>query len=1198
MKFLGVPSTSVKLMLFPFSLEGAAWIWLDKEPPRSILTWDDLVPKFINQFFPPSKTTNIRNEITRFQQRFDESFYEAWDRFNDLLRACPHHRFSELHQLDTFYNALNTTGQDSLNSAAGVASSKVTELKDMVRALLLDKKNQAPAPTTVKAVEQSCGTYGGAHSYQNCPATDANTQGQTMQNQLINLTDMRSKFVNANTTSSSGSRTLPSNTITNSKEDLKGVTTRSGAAYQGPTIPSSSSFAPPKVVNRETEDTVLPTNNEGTKVINPPVVQNSEPVVAPVSAPMPNQKTSIPFPSRRNDERRREKANDQIEKFYEIFRDLSFKISFTNALTLMPKFGSTLETLIENKEKLSEMARTPLNENCSAVILNKLPKKLGDPGRFLIPCEFSGINTCNALADIGASINLMPHSVWKDLFLPELTPTCMTLELANRSITEPIEFEPDPRVPLILGRSFLKTNHVLIDVYQGEITLRVGKEAITFNLDQTSRYTANYNHMTANRINVIDMACEEYSQEVIGFSNVITSGNPSPDFDPIVSTSSPTLTPFGDSDFFLFEEANFFLALEVIRHHPLLIKETICPEIRKELKICEAKIVKSSIDEPPEVELKDLPPHLEYAFLEDDDKLPVIIAKDLKDEEKAGLIKVLKSHKRAIAWKLSDIKGVDPEFCTYKILMEEDYEPTVQHQRRVNPKIHDVIKKEVEKLLDAGLIYSIFDSPWVSPVHCVPKKGGITIVKNDDNDLIPTRIEVDRAKVEVIAKLSHPTTVKGIRSFLGHVRFYQRFIQDFSKIARPMTHLLEKETLIFFFEECIESFNTLKRKLTEAPILIAPDWDLPFELMCDASDFAIGAVLGQQKNKHFQPIHYASKTMTEAQTHYTTIEKELPVVVYTFKKFRSYLVLSKSIVYTDHYAIKYLFAKKDAKARLMWWILLLQEFDIGVRDKKGAENLVADHLSRIESHHQDEFENKEITETFPLKTLGSIALRSDSTPWFADFANYHAGNFIVKGMRCVSGKKLLTSSKLATVDPPEDTTIPITPPKRGNKYILVVVDYLSKWVEVKVLPTNDARVVCKFLKSFFARFGALRAIISDRGTHFCNVQFSKVMLKYGVTHRLSTAYHPQTSGQVEVSNRGLKRILERTVGENRASWSDKLDDALWDFRTAYKTPIGCTPYKLVYGKACHLPVELDHKAYWALKHANFNLQTAGDHRKV
>ncbi|GJS11557.1 reverse transcriptase domain-containing protein [Tanacetum coccineum] len=383
----------------------------------------------------------------------------------------------------------------------------------------------------------------------------------------------------------------------------------------------------------------------------------------------------------------------------------------------------------------------------------------------------------------------MPYFVWNNLSLLELTPTCITLELADRSITKPIgiaedvfvnvgkfqfpadfvvvDFEPDPRVPLILGRCFLKTSHALIDVYEGEITLRVGKEAITFNLDQTSRYTADYNHMTVNKIDVIDMACDEYSQEVLGFSNVIASGNPTPYFEPIVSTASPNLTPFGDSDFLLFEEADSFLALdddstssevdptyqdpegdilllEAILNSepppPLPNQEQYLPEVRKELKLCEDKTVESSVDEPPEVELKELPPHLEYAFLEGDDKLPVIIAKDLKDEEKAALLKVLKSHKRAIAWKLSDIKGVSPEFCTHKILMEEDYEPSVQSQRRVNPKIHDVIKKEVEKLLDAGLIYPISDSPWVSPVHCVPKKGGMTVITNDENELIPTRL--------------------------------------------------------------------------------------------------------------------------------------------------------------------------------------------------------------------------------------------------------------------------------------------------------------------------------------------------------------------------------------------------------------------------------------------------------------------------
>ncbi|GJR71530.1 reverse transcriptase domain-containing protein [Tanacetum coccineum] len=587
----------------------------------------------------------------------------------------------------------------SSNSYTPDISPDVAELKDMVKALLLDKKSQAPTP--VKAVEESCVTCGGAHSYRNCPATDGNvyrdniqefvsqaaatnfnqgntgyrapianqirppgfppvqqnqgnnqnrynqnqgntynqgqiyrppinqppvhqaqpyqapvpqTQGvtkndfesyvkandavmrnmqdqnQNLQNQMTNLTDMLSKFVNSSTASTSGSGTLPSNTITNPKVDLKGITTRSGVAYQGPTIPTTSS--PPKVVERETEvtkDTVPPTNNGSTKDVQPPVVQvqpqvpNSKPVVDPVSAPMPNLKPSIPYPSRRNDEKRREKANDQIEKFYKIFQDMSFEISLADALILMPKFASTLKALIGNKEKLSEMARTPLNEHCSAVILNKLPEKLGDPGKFLIPCDFPGMEECLALADLGASINLMPLSVWKKLSFPELTSTCMTLELADRSITKPIgiaedvylkvgkfkfpaefvvvDFYADPRVPLILGRSFLKTERALIDVYERELTLRVGKEAITFNLDQTLRYSSNYNDNSVNRIDVIEMACEEYSQEVLGFSDVIASGNPTPYYDSIVSTSSPTLTPFGDSDFLL-EEVDAFLALE------------------------------------------------------------------------------------------------------------------------------------------------------------------------------------------------------------------------------------------------------------------------------------------------------------------------------------------------------------------------------------------------------------------------------------------------------------------------------------------------------------------------------------------------------------------------------------------------------------------------------------------------------------
>nr|GEU43562.1 reverse transcriptase domain-containing protein [Tanacetum cinerariifolium] len=497
-----------------------------------------------------------------------------------------------------------------------------------------------------------------------------------------------------------------------------------------------------------------------------------------------------------------------------------------------------------------------------------------------------------------------------------------------------VDYVVDPWVPFILERPFLKTGRALIDVYGEELTLRVDDEAITF--------------------------------KVLGFSDKSKSGNPTPMFDPIIALSSYSLTPFEGGDFILVEieacltsksilpgidDTDFDLEGDICLIEKLLNDDpSSSPLPLKELNVEEIKTVKSSINEPPELKLKELPSHLEYAFLEGTDKLPVIISKELKDKEKSALLKVIKSHKRAIMWKISDNKGTDPRFCTYKISIEDDFKPAVQYQKRVNPKILEVIKKDVIKLLDAGLIYPISDSLWVSPIHCVPKKGGMTVIENEDNELIPTSL------------CNAPGT--------------------FQRCMMAIFHDMIEETM----EECIESFNTLKKKLTEALILVAPDWDLPFEIMCDASDYAVGAVLGQRKTKNFQPIHYASKTMTDAQAHYTTTEKELLAVVYAFEKFWPYLVLSKTIVYTDHSALKYLLAKQDAKPRLLQWILLLQEDDVIIRDKKGAENLAADHLSRLENPHQDELEKKEITETFPLETLGMSSQQKKK--FFKDVKHY------------------------------------------------------------------------------------------------------------------------------------------------------------------------------------------------------------------
>ncbi|GJT19130.1 reverse transcriptase domain-containing protein [Tanacetum coccineum] len=779
LKFRGVSNDLIKLMMFPYSLEGNARIWYDKEPPNSILTWEDLVTKFVNQFFPPSKTTHLKIEISRFTQKFDETFSEAWERFKEMLRACPHHGFLELTQIDTFYNGLNDNDQDSLNATAGgnllskttrealniienkESSSKTDEridkLADQILTLVEIVSKKVVAPAMVKAVEESCVYCGGAHTYYNCPNTDSN------QSNVCAATGAYHQVAPPNRISNQmappgfapvQNNGQNSNTILNPKGKMKAITTRSGVAYEGPSIPTNPS---------------------------PKSTAHIQPSVNPISIPEPDvpktlPKPNIPYPSRLNDQKFREKASNQMEKIFQIFQDLHFDISFVDALLLMPRFAPTIKNLLMNKDKLFELAKIPLNENCSAMLLKKLPEKLGDPGKFLIPCDFPRMDVCHALADLGASINLMPLSIWKKLSLPELTPTRMTLELADRSITRPkgvaedvfvkvgkfhfptdfvvVDFEADPRVPLILGRSFLRTGRALIDVYGEEITLRVNDEAVTFNLDQTSRYSSTYDDMSVNRIDIIDVASEEYAQEVLGFSNNSSGGNPTTTFEPIISDSFLSFTPFEESDFIL-EEIEAFLKDDSIS--PEIDYADCDPEgdiclIEKllnndpfqlplmNLKQVEVTKAKSSIEEPPDLELKDLPSHLEYAYLEGIDKLPMIIAKGLKDDGKEALLKVLKSYKWAIAWKITDIKGIDPRFCTYKILMEEDYKPTVQSQRRVNQKIHEVIKKEVIKLLDAGMIYPISDSPWVNPVHRVPKKGGITVVANEDNELIPTRL--------------------------------------------------------------------------------------------------------------------------------------------------------------------------------------------------------------------------------------------------------------------------------------------------------------------------------------------------------------------------------------------------------------------------------------------------------------------------
>ncbi|XP_048619900.1 uncharacterized protein LOC125592961 [Brassica napus] len=1628
----GVSEDAFKLRLFPFSLGDKAHTWEKNISSDTITTWDECKKAFLNKFFSATRTANLRNQISGFQQRGLEGFSEAWERFRSYLSQCPHHGFNNESLLSTFYrgvlpkfksqldtasngNFLGRTVEDALELLENMAQSdsvyndeydrrdrggggedmttkrELKALQDKIDMLLSEKtkKEELHMVAEVDGVEcqedmyyvNAQGTWykkepdyqyqnnyqqkpfynnqqkpfnnyqprpfynnqpkpfynnnqGGYQPKQNFPpgfspkpsqpAQDqagSSTQPpqesstEAMLKQLLegqarsekqlgyelknlhnkidgNYHDLNNKFkalenqfVSMTASSSRQQGSLPGKPEQNPKETMKAITLRSGRELPPKVLIKDNEKQGGEVVINVDDDVVIvdeKTNEEilekiveakGKRKIGEEKVENKNEAATSTKEKLftpPPYEPKLPFPGRFK--------KQLLEKYKALFDKQMSEVQLTmpiiDAFMLVPQYSKFLKDAVEQKKKEME-GMVILTHECSAIIQRlTVPRKLEDPGSFTLPCAIGPLTFERCLCDLGASVSLMPLSIAKKLGFTQYKKCKISLVLADRSVKLPIgiledlpvkigncevptdfvvlEMDEEPRDPLIFGRPFLATAGAMVNVRDGTIDLHLGKDHILhFDIKEMMKKPTTQgeifyiDEMDALADNFLEeLAIEDSLQHALTIERE-TQMIENKDSDELVRRLDVHLEKDGEDEF-----------MEL----PQMTQHAASADIQENLHEADWSELKA-----PKVELKPLPHGVRYAFLGPNETYPVIVSSELTENELSMLLNELKKYRKALGYSLDDIKGISPSLCMHRIHLEDESKTSIEHQRRLNPNLKDVVKKEIIKLLDAGVIYPISDSNWVSPVHVVPKKGGITVVKNENDELIPTRtitghrmcidyrklnaasrkdhfplpfidqmlerlanhpyycfldgysgffqipihpndqekttftcpygtfayrrmpfglcnapatfqrammsifsdliedvmevfmddfsvygssfatclsnlcrvlqrcedtnlvlnwekchfmvkegivlghkisergIEVDQAKIEVMARLAPPKTVKDIRSFLGHAGFYRRFIKDFSKIARPLTKLLCKEIIFNFDEECLEAFKKLKEELTSAPIVQPPDWSLPFEIMCDASDYAVGAVLGQKKDKKTHVIYYASRTLDEAQAKYSTTEKELLAIVFAFEKFRSYLVGSKVTVYTDHAALRHLLAKKDAKPRLLRWILLLQEFDLEIKDRPGVENGVADHLSRLKVECgipiDDRLPEEQMMAIHAVvavcetgKKLEEVKAADEKGPWYADIVNYLASGKEPLNLEGYAKKKFYKDVKRYYWDEPylyilcrdqlyrravaeeeidgilthchgssygghfatfktvakvlqagfwwphmfKDTQDFVSrcdscqrrgnitkrnempqnpilevevfdvwgidfmgpfPSSYSNKYILVAVDYVSKWVEAIASPTNDAKVVLKMFKSIiFPRFGIPRVVISDGGSHFINKLFANLLKKNGVKHKVATPYHPQTSGQVEISNREIKSILEKTVGTTRKDWSTKLDDALWAYRTAFKTPLGTTPFNLVYGKACHLPVELEYKALWAVKMLNFDIKSAKEKR--